>query len=152
MSFSFFSNWNIYFMLLHLLRIADEVYCHCELLQFSLFVLNWEKPLCTVVLSSILCSDGNNHILCTYSGLSDKLHLLLSVIVLSSCKVKVPFHTFEWFALSSKSKSFHCYFCLYISAEVSIYMKILVISVIFMCIQEGFIDIRKAILSVKDKK
>lgn len=34
---------------------------------------------------------GAHHLLCTCSGLSDKLHLLLSLIVLSPYKVKVPF-------------------------------------------------------------
>lgn len=67
--------------------------------------------------------------------------------------MKVPFSANGWFALFSKRKSFHCYFCLNSSAEASVYLKILVmISVIFMCIQGGFIDVWKAILSIKDKK
>lgn len=82
-------------------------------------------------------SNGANHILCTSLGPSHTLHFL---IVLLSYKMKDSFPTNGGFALSNESTNFHCYFGLNSSAEVSVYLKILVmISVIFVCIQGAFI-------------
>lgn len=65
---------------------------------------------------------------------------MLHFLIVLPYKMKDSFPTNGGFALSNKSTNFHCYFGLNSSAEVSVYLKILVmISVIFVCIQGAFI-------------
>lgn len=113
------SNWNTYFMVLYLCIVTVNSYSSaCLSCSFRLRI----SPLwCSAKWYFVFRAD---HIQCTCSGLSDKLHLLLSLVVFSY-KVKVCAPTHGWFALSSKSESFHCYFC-FSSAEVSVCLEILV--------------------------
>lgn len=85
-------------------------------------------------LGSALCSWGLTTSCARVLG--SQTNCICSFLSLYSLHIKwrCLFFTIRWFALSSRSKSLHCYFCLNSSVEVSVYLKILVmILVIFMC-------------------